>query len=87
VPLDESLYGPCILPACDPRVPYGAAGIEVARENGSAYDQSRQVNIVDSISAAFDSGLIVHIYQSRASDLSPVYCFPYVEVLYVRTFR
>jgi hypothetical protein len=68
-------------------IPHGAAGIEVASENGSTYDQSRQVNLVDSVSAAFDSGLIVHIHQSRASDLSPVHCLPHVEALHMRTSR
>jgi len=62
VSLDQSLRLPYISPTCRPGVPRRATSVEVSCEDGSAYDQSRPIYMVDSVSAAFDPGLVVYVY-------------------------
>ena len=43
--------------------------------------------MIDSVSAAFDSGLVVYIDQPRAPHLSPMHCFPHIEALHMWAAR
>lgn len=71
----------------DQGFPRRATSVEVPCENSSAYDQFRPVYMVDSVSATFDPGLVVYVYQPRASHLPPIYRFPDIEALHMWAAR
>lgn len=83
MPLYQSLRCPSVLFSRYPRVPGGAAGVEVASENGPALDQSRHVHVVDRVSTALNSGSIVDVDEPCLPNLLAIRCFPDVEALYV----